>query len=177
MSKPEKKPPLSDRVYADLSERIRTCEIKPGEMIFEPGLAAHYMVSKTPVREALARLIEEGVVTKYARAGYLVNEIGVKDVLDGYHVRAVLEGDAAALAAQYITSEEIEHMEAIPVHAFPLGEYNREFHMAMVRASRNSRLVRLVRITYDDTYRLMALDPSSPVPGETSLTTPGSWMR
>ena len=159
MAKPERKLSLSERVYLDLAERIRRCDIKPGQMVFEPGLAAYYRVSKTPVREALARLVEEGVVTKYARTGYLVNHIGVKDVIDGYHVRALLESDAAALAAQHITDEELSQIDLIPVEAYPLGEYNRAFHMAIAAASRNARLLRMVRIVYDDTYRLMVLDP------------------
>jgi DNA-binding GntR family transcriptional regulator len=64
-------PALSERVCHDLANRIRTCEIRPGQMIFEAEPAGHYRVSKTPVREALQRLIEEGLVEKYAAPAVL----------------------------------------------------------------------------------------------------------
>ncbi len=146
-------------------------------MLYEARLALIYKVSKTPVREALHRLIEDGLVVKYARAGYIVTKIGIKDVLDGYHIRVLLETEAAALAARNITEEELRQIgvktppspgeeSGSPQPAIP--GYNRMFHLVIAQASRNERLARLVRITYDDTNRISLLDPfmSTPYAGQ-----------
>lgn len=156
---------LTEKVYRDLATRIRTCDLRPGEMIFEAELAARYGVSKTPVREALLRLVDEGVVEKYARAGYVVKPIGIKDVIDGYHVRALLEGEAAALAARTINDEELaELQELVPVDRKEDGspvppDGNRSFHLIIAHATRNQRLAKMVRVVYDDLLRVTLMDP------------------
>ena len=154
----------SERIYGDLTSRISRCEIEPGQMVFESELAEEYGVSKTPVREALHRLVNEGLVEKYARVGYMVTKIGIKDVLDGYRLRSLLEGEAAALAAENISARKLASLEGLleeikTSRGDDLMTANRTFHLTIAKASGNDRLARMIRILFDDLHRLFMFDP------------------
>lgn len=79
----------------------------------EAALAAKYGVSKTPVREALTMLAFEEWVTSLPRTGYVVTEISMRDIQESYHLRTLLEVEAAALAAGRITADQINQLEKL----------------------------------------------------------------
>ena len=82
---------LTDRAYAHLREEIITCTLRPGTDIGEHELAARLSMSKTPVREALARLTLERLVEAFPRRGYRVTPVTFKDINDIFTVRKALE--------------------------------------------------------------------------------------
>jgi len=135
-------------------------------VLVEGAVARRFGVSKTPVREALALLQQDGLVESLPRRGYLVTGITVRDVHELCEVRAALEGAAAELAATRITAAELTELEAllVPPQASVDGktlrrhlEGNRRFHVAIARASGNQRLTRLVGRTLDEMTRLIAM--------------------
>ncbi len=89
---------LSDRVYATLREYLRAGRIAAGQPLQEAALAAQLGVSRTPVREALARLATDGLVVAEGRS-FTLPELSVADIEDIYALRFLLEPEALRLAA------------------------------------------------------------------------------
>ena len=92
-------------LYQQVREKIVSGEIKPGAILTEAGLSDEYGVSKAPVREALVLLGHEGFVEPMPRIGHVVATFTVQDVLETFHLRSILEAEAAGLAAERITKE------------------------------------------------------------------------
>jgi DNA-binding GntR family transcriptional regulator len=154
-----------DRIYRTLRQEILTLALSPRDLLVETALAQRFRVSKTPVREALAVLQRDGLVEALPRKGYLVTPITVHDVDDLFELRVALEGLAAELAATRMTPGELEHLASLqPPHATDpsaadlqrfLG-YNREFHAAIARGSRNARLGQLIEQVNEEMSRMIA---------------------
>src|SRR5437899_2254075 len=83
---PPKTDSLTQQVYDNLKEEILRAERAPGETVAEPELAARYGVSKTPVREALRLLLQDGWVTALPRKGYLIRPLALEDVREVFAV-------------------------------------------------------------------------------------------
>ena len=101
-------PGLTIEIYDALSERIMDGQLQPGDPIIIEQVAVQLGVSPTPVRESLARLAEQGLITKGQNGRLALVRISPEHVRDVYRVRAALEGLAAELAAPRITSDDIE---------------------------------------------------------------------
>lgn len=153
-------------IYYAIRQAIISGEVQPGEILNEGTLGTQYGVSRTPVREALLMLTFEGLVSALPRAGYMVTHITVRDVHEAFHLREVLELEATRLAAQRITNEEIEVLEAykigIPYELNPA--YNKEFHATIAKASGNRRLTELILQLIDEMERMLIYDPALSYP-------------
>jgi DNA-binding GntR family transcriptional regulator len=151
---------LADQVYQGLREEILSCRIRPGEPLAEGEVAKRFHVSKTPVREALGRLAQEGLVEVLPRKGYYITPITVRDVLDGYHLREVLEGEACALAAERLTSTDLLSLDELCDYGPDRAPTdNRKFHTIIALGSGNQRLAKLVAQVLDEMQRMVILDP------------------
>lgn len=89
----------SDRAYERLRGDILDWRLEPGTVLAEVEQAQRLGVSRTPVREALARLLADGLVESQGARGLVVSAASVDDVVALFEVREALEGQAAALAA------------------------------------------------------------------------------
>ena len=89
----------SDRVYANLRDMAITFKFKPGEHLTEVDIAKRFSVSRTPVREALNRLVNEAFLVAHGR-GFAVRDLNPKECFDLYELRLALECTAVRLAAQ-----------------------------------------------------------------------------
>ena len=94
----ERPEPLGDRVYATLREYVRAGRVPTGQPLQEATLGAQLGVSRTPVREALARLASEGLVVAEGRS-FRLPTLSVGDIEDIYALRFLLEPEALRLAA------------------------------------------------------------------------------
>ena len=94
---------LADRVYYELRDNIGSHQIRPGERLQEVSLAAQLGVSRTPVREALARLESEGMIVVEGR-GFVVPELTDADIDEIYQLRFLLEPAAARIAVAEVSS-------------------------------------------------------------------------
>ena len=94
---------LADRVYHQLRDNIGSHQIRPGERLQEVSLAAQLGVSRTPVREALARLESEGMIAVEGR-GFVVPELTDSDIDEIYQLRFLLEPAAASSAVAQVGS-------------------------------------------------------------------------
>ena len=88
------------RAVLGLRDRIIAGWLPPGARLYEVPLAAELGISRTPVREALARLAEEGLIERQPGGGYAVRSFSLADVRDAIELRGVMEGTAARLAAE-----------------------------------------------------------------------------
>lgn len=88
------------RAVIELREKIINGELPGGMRLFEVPLAEALQISRTPVREALSRLAEEGLLDRLPNGGFVVRRFGYVDVVDSIELRGVMEGTAARLAAE-----------------------------------------------------------------------------
>jgi GntR family transcriptional regulator, rspAB operon transcriptional repressor len=109
----ERAPSLSERGYAVLRRRILTCDLEPGALIDEKAIAAELRMSRTPVREALKRLADEGLVEVRAQAHTLVKPIDRKRIYEAYLIRRALEMESVAQAARRSTLQSRHQLQDI----------------------------------------------------------------
>lgn len=146
--------PSSERVYRRMKEMIISGELPPHTRLVELQFAAEFGVSRTPVREALKRLMADKLVHADPVRGLVVHEPEPHEIQDVYLVREALEGLATRLAAQRIRPEELQRLRAIldSMHdGLKSGRTdivvnaNMAFHDVIYRAAGNATLQRLVR--------------------------------
>jgi DNA-binding GntR family transcriptional regulator len=104
---------LADQAYYALRELIVSLELPPGVAITEPELTGRLGIGRTPVREALRRLALERLVEVYPRRGMFVTTVDVRDLARLCEVRAVLEPEAARLAAERATRSDLEEIDGV----------------------------------------------------------------
>ena len=141
---------LADRAHAQLSTAILRQELPPGTSLSVPELARRLGISRSPVREAVQRLIWDGLADYRGRRGTVVVSIDLNDFLGLLEVREVLEALAARLAAERGTADEREALRAIHEELEALGSeasdeadfagIDMRFHTAIREMSRNSDL-------------------------------------
>src|ERR1700710_2567006 len=102
---------LRDNVYDSLRSDILMCRFAPGDDIREHELAERYAVSRQPVREALARLEREHLVTVQPRQGYRVNPISLSDARDLLRFRAALEPACVAEAIEQASDPVLKTLD------------------------------------------------------------------
>jgi DNA-binding GntR family transcriptional regulator len=149
--------------YARIRAAIRDGTLPPGLRLTETDLAARFGVSRTPVRQAIARLESEGLLTHEPRRGLAVTRPDHAQVIELYVMREILEGAAARLAAQHATETELSALEEL-VAAEPaafgdarrLSEINLRLHGLIYLAARNRYLLR----SLEQLAATMALLPS-----------------
>jgi len=106
-------PPLADRAYDGLRDRIVTLAIPPGGPINEDALRRELGLGRTPLREAIKRLALENLVVVFPRRGTFASQINIADLTAISDVRAVLEGHAAYRAAELLSDEDEARLEAL----------------------------------------------------------------
>lgn len=88
------------RAVIELRQKIMSGELPGGMRLFEVPMAEQLQISRTPVREAMSRLAEEGLLDRARNGGFVVRTFSFADVVDAIELRGVLEGTAARLAAE-----------------------------------------------------------------------------
>lgn len=104
---------LNQKVYRVLKESIIKGFLEPGTKLLENKIAEEMQVSRTPVREAMQKLVAEGFVKTTPNQTMVVTEVSPEDVKEVLQIRGVLEGLAASIAAKKINRQEIVGLENI----------------------------------------------------------------
>jgi DNA-binding GntR family transcriptional regulator len=137
-----------DKVYDALKELAVDYRFRPGERVNEVELATSLGVSRTPVREALNRLVRDGFMSFVPNRGFYARDITPQDVQDLYELRAAIERAAFKLACERGTDEEIEAIAAIwqnnstshdATDWARVAEADEAFHLGIVQLSANQR--------------------------------------
>jgi DNA-binding GntR family transcriptional regulator len=165
---------LADQAYYALRELIVSLELAPGSAIKEPELTARLGIGRTPVREALRRLALERLVEVYPRRGMFVTTVDVRDLARLCEVRAVLEPEAARLAAERATRQDLEEINALLEElgverrdARLLISLDERIHRAIYRCCHNQLLEETLEWYYTHALRIwaLALDRAPDLPG------------
>jgi DNA-binding GntR family transcriptional regulator len=152
-----------DRVYDQLKRSIVEGEYRSGEALTEGTLARRQRASRTPVREALSRLHQEGLVERVHGRGWFVSTVTVQLIRDTFEVRRWLEGATAACAAERAGATALQELRALADFRYADASYrsaeqvNREFHLAIARATGNQVAVELLQQCLTQFDRFLSL--------------------
>jgi DNA-binding GntR family transcriptional regulator len=141
----------ASKAYEAIRRAILEGQYAPGSALREEQLAAEVGVSRTPVREALRRLLADGLVDSVRNSGTFVSDLSESDVLEVFELRAILEAYVSRKAAHLISEEELAELERLAdaMEAATgteeerrkiFGPLNTAFHTVILKAS-GSRLV------------------------------------
>ncbi len=162
---------LEESVFAVLEEEILAGELKSGESLTELGLVSRLGVSRTPIRGALQRLSDEGLVDLVPNKGAVVVGVSERDLIDIYNIRMRLEGLAARIAAERMSEADIKRLtESVELSEFyirkadaeRLKELDSEFHNIIYYATENRLLTKILSNLHKTIkhYRKMSLTVS-----------------
>ena len=151
---------LADQAFYEIRTMILSLELAPGSVISERDLVERLEIGRTPIREALRRLAQEKLVEVYPRRGMFVTTVDVRDLARLCEVRAVLEPEAAWLAAERATEAEIDGLYELinqiysskPRSHRTLIELDAQIHSAIYRCTHNHFL----EATLEETGELQA---------------------
>jgi DNA-binding GntR family transcriptional regulator len=150
---------ISDQIYEVLKERILVGRIGPGERIIESTVAEDLKTSRTPVREAFQRLVQDGLVERVLQGGVRVTVITSQMIKEVYGIRAILEVYAVDLACDNIDVETVLKLKEMARQArrvlsspeanrpegwITLWRINTLFHETICRAAGSEQLPKLL---------------------------------
>lgn len=169
---------LADRVYREVRGRLLEGEVPRDRFFREQGLSEEIGVSRTPVREALARLASEGFLERIPHRGFRVPEESLSRLLELYPIVAALEVLAGRLAFPGLEAGDLEELRRINDRlreAVDAGDVaaavdrNDRFHALIAERSGNERLERLLEDLRAQLRRLETWYYSDPAHGERSV--------
>ncbi len=149
----------SDHIAQILKDAIVEGLLPAGEVLKQDEIAAHFHVSKIPVREALKHLEAKGLVTFLRNRGAIVASLSCEEILEYVDIRAMLEARAAYLSASKISDESLEearlHLAEFGAEhqAGRLGELNWQFHSTLYSAAGRPILLTEIRSLYNKVER------------------------
>ncbi|MBL6076777.1 GntR family transcriptional regulator [Belnapia sp. T18] len=162
--------PLTARALEAIRCDILAARLAPGEILSEAATAARLGLGKAPVRAALARLAEEGLVQAVPRRGWVVSLVTIRDIHEVFDLRLLLEPEAARRAAlnplARADAAALAQLDALCAAGYrpeatetALGflEANRAFHVAVAGLSGNARLARQIGRLLDESTRMLVL--------------------
>lgn len=136
---------LKNMVYDRILEGIFTDEYKPNQILNEKELVEKFGCSKSPVREALITLCNEGVLRSFPRYGYEVVRLTKEDVEQILRFRMLLEGGSLRECAGSLTEEDLKELERIdegcqmePADLWSHWDANTRFHMGLLSYGKNA---------------------------------------
>ncbi len=168
--------PLKELVYLELKHKILTGEIQSETRLMEISLAETMNVSRTPIREAISRLADEGLVQVEPRRGAYVSKISIKNMLDIFETREDLEGFTAYLATKRSTDKQkLELRRIAERYAEATERQDKElvieldeaFHNYIVGCCNNDTLAEMIKYIQDLSlrFRYLYYDDFSLYPG------------
>jgi DNA-binding GntR family transcriptional regulator len=160
-----------ERVYAILRDWVITAKLPPGEFLSEADLAARCKTSRTPVREACTRLMQDKWLSRIRRKGFMVTPISVRDIVELYEYRKLLECFAAERVAESASREQVEELKTLLApETDPASELaailrtNERFHLRLAEIAGNQRVIGQLALTLSYVSRLDTLCTQT-VPG------------
>lgn len=138
---------ISGNIYAHLRQEIISGKIREGEFLRQEAIAARLNVSRMPVRDALKRLIKEGLAVEHQNGRVSVVKLSAKELTEIFEIRAVLEGLVAKVGCKNISTATLIQLEACVlemVASTSIDQYieaNHYFHHTIAVASGMTRVV------------------------------------
>src|SRR5688572_29591616 len=151
---------LAEQVYAELKSQMHDFKLVPGDRFSEAEIGARLGVSRTPVREALFRLRNEGLLDVESKSGWFVRPIDFNKLEQLYDLRVLLEtASVARLCARAEAAPELDQLKAVWLvpaaerlsDGAQVGALDEQFHATLVRAAGNDEIA---RVHWDVTERI-----------------------
>ena len=156
------RPSLRDLAYEKIKHEIISLKVKPGEYLNEVQLSTRLRIGRTPVHQALDRLMIEGMVEIMPRKGVIVKPVSLHEVMQLIEVRLLNETYCARLAAERASEQEIDtftrilassHNAARTMDIERMMLLDREFHLLIAQTARNDILGNLLGKLHDRSLR------------------------
>ena len=154
-----------DTVYDRLRQDIAKGRLEPGKKLSEQGLAEALGVSRTPVREALSQLMNDGLLIGLGR-GYTIPDLSPQDVEHIYEMRLLIEPEIARQAATHARHQDVQALEralereaanATASNPGPFIDANLDYRAALLAPCPNTRLASWASLLNDQICRVMHL--------------------
>ena len=147
---------LADEVYDQIVNAIASLEIGPNDRLVQEKLAKQLDISRTPVREALMRLEQEGVLVVSQRGGFRLHRMDDQEVRELYQSRAAVEGQAARILADRNDANDIEELRKTIIAEEDIKEpstrayfeANRNIHRRFIELANNRYLLEMFDMTW-----------------------------
>lgn len=133
MSKTNNPQTTRGKIYEEVKKEIFSCVLQPSEILVVDNLAKRFGVSRTPVREALLALSNEGLLEARHHVGFIVTPVNVREIIEIYSLRILLEKEAVRLATSRLTPEDLAKLAALLDN--PENPFGRHFHSIIAHAS------------------------------------------
>lgn len=152
----------AERAYEGLRQAILTGVLEPKEQINPKAVAAEFDMSVIPVREALRRLEQDGLIVIKPHVGAAVREFPIAELRENLLIRSELEALAARLAAPLMSEAVLGNLQSLldkmdaciaGTHYEQFGALNRQFHMTAYRVIAEQGLIRLIEQQWDQVPR------------------------
>ena len=154
---------MQNQAYQFIRKKIERCEYAPNDMLSESLLREELGFSRTPVREAIGRLAQEGLVRVYPKRGIMVSAISIGDIHQIFEVRALVEPYAITTHNDKLDLSEIERFAEI-FRAYDGGGNSEDiygvddrFHQTLISAMKNDYLLELYDRIHVQSVRLRVL--------------------
>ena len=157
---------LTEQALAALRQDILSTRLAPGETLSEAMAAQRLAIGKAPVRAALARLAEEGLVQAVPRRGWVVSLVTIRDIHEVFDLRLLLEPEAALRAAGRVDAAMLARLDAVCAEGYDCGDAesamgfldaNKRFHVAIAELAGNGRLARQIDRLLDESTRMLVM--------------------
>jgi DNA-binding GntR family transcriptional regulator len=166
-----KKLSLRDQAYEEIKGRIVSCELKPGEALTVTELAEALGIGRTPVIQAVDRLMVDGLVEVMPRKGVVVSPVSLDELVDIIEVRLLNECRVARWAAERISDTQIAELQrnlaamekaTAERHVDQLIALDREFHRLINTSAGNAVMTELLGNLHDRSARFWTLSLNVP---------------
>ena len=161
---------LTEWVFSILKAEILELRVSPGSQLHVEKLSERLGISRTPIREALLKLANLGLVQVHPRVGFFVADITESDMAELFEVRDWLESRAAGKVAAVLTEKEIAYLDSLMAkteHAVEISDdsnflkFEEEFHDFIIQRCGNRHLFSIIESMYNLIHRERRLSVSS----------------
>lgn len=162
---------LSDKAYQIIAEKITSGILSPGTHITDVNLSSSLGISRTPVREALNKLVKDGLIESIPRKGFFVKNLLPEDIEEIYELREILETFAIKKAVNKIPDNEIKNLIYLFDEAEvklnendikPAIQADRDLHGIIIKYAENKRLEKFHTMLSNQIHVLRLLDAQKP---------------
>jgi len=153
---------IREKIYQKVRDRITYGFLNPGERLIEENLVKEFKVSRTPIRESLRQLENEGLITFERNKGFTVSKLSPKQVDEIYQLRWILEGYAARLTAEKASERDVMRLRELNGRLRKMVQendlmgwltFNAMFHDYLCDHCGNENLISIVKIIQRRIYR------------------------
>jgi DNA-binding GntR family transcriptional regulator len=168
---PRRTESLLEKAYNEIKHRIITCRYRPGQVLSEAAISAELKIGRTPIHQAIHRLMMDDLVSILPRKGVMVRPVSMDEAMEIISVRLVTEGLCARLAAERADDAELQQLQSILDESEKASSardverlmlFDREFHETLANAAKNKVLADTLRNLHERSLRFWFISLRDP---------------